>query len=115
MVDEPTKTIVKDNRQEHTALPSVEHLLFKAPLYATFSLNDDLNEVKILYNRAHDAQGRYVRTMIDGYCPQCKRDSPFRIDGIVIPSGEPWTNIRLRHSFDQMTVTCSRSEHHKIR
>jgi len=95
-------------------LPSVETLLFKAPLYATFTLNDDLSEVKILYGRVIK-NGRQADTKLDGFCPFCKRDTTFTVDGISIPGGDPWNNIKDRYAFDQMSVSCARSEHHLIR
>jgi hypothetical protein len=106
---------VKGQPPEHPALPSVEYLLFKAPLYATFALNDDLGDVKVLYNRVQDAKGHHVYTKIDGYCPYCKRDSTFKVDGISLPAGDPWTYIKARYAFDQMTITCTRNENHPIR
>jgi hypothetical protein len=122
MVGEPPKKIMKGKpaeqgeppKQPDPFLPSVEHLLFRAPLYARFSLNDDLRDVKVLYGRVEDAGGRHVVTKIDGYCPQCQRDSTFRVDAISIPSGDPWNNIKKRAVFERMSITCSRNEGHYV-
>src|SRR5689334_5348846 len=94
--------------------PSVEEFLFNAPLYAEFVLNDDLEDVKILYSHVF-RDGRHIETKIDGFCPHCKRDSTFVVDGISIPSGDPWKNIKDRFAYDEMTITCTRKEHHKVR
>lgn len=95
-------------------LSSVENLLFQAPLYATFSLSDDMKHVEILYGRV-SVGGRFSKAKVDAFCPFCKRDATFEIDGISIPGGDPWTKIKERIAFDQMTVSCTRNEYHTIR
>jgi hypothetical protein len=96
-------------------LPSVETLLFKAPLYASYTLNDDLADVRILYGNAEDEDGEHVETKFDAFCPFCKKDTTFTVKPIHIPSGDPWTKIKQRYSFDSMRVQCARHEHHVIR
>jgi hypothetical protein len=95
------------------ALPSVEHLFFKSPLYVQFSLSD--KDVEILYGRVQDDDGRRVKTKIDGYCQFCKRDSTFTVNSINIAAESTWTNIKTRYAFEQMTISCARSESHDIR
>ena len=95
-------------------LPSVETLLFKAPLYATFALSDDLEHVRILYGRVVQ-NGRSVPSKVDGFCPFCKRDTTFAVQPINIPGGDPGNNIKQRYAFEHMRIVCARDEYHSIR
>jgi hypothetical protein len=52
---------------------------------------------------------------VDGFCPHCKRDSTFVVDGISIPDGDPWAHIETRRAYEQFTISCTRVEAHKIR
>lgn len=82
-------------------------------MYATFALNDDLNDVRILYGRVKES-GR-DETKFDTFCPFCKKDSTFTLSAISIPSGDPWKNIKERYAFDQLSVTCARHDNHVMR
>ena len=95
------------------ALPSVEALLFRAPLYTKFALDDDLKDVRILYGRVNEM--RADDTKFDSFCPFCEKDTTFTLSPISIPNGEPWTRIKERYAFDQLSVKCARHAHHVIR
>lgn len=94
-------------------LPSVEALLFKAPLYTTFALDDDLWDVRILYGYVEEVGAD--DTKFDAFCPFCKKDTTFKLRPISIPGGEPWAKIKERYAFDQLSVTCARHDHHVMR
>lgn len=97
------------------SFPSIDRFLFGSPLYAKYSLGETLEHVEILYGRVPTGRGQITtNARVDGYCPHCKRESTFVVDGISIPGGDPWTNIKSRHAFDRFTISCTRNENHSI-
>jgi hypothetical protein len=97
--------------------PGLVEFLFNSPLYAKFQLADDLNEVRELYGRVETfglgSDDGHAR--IDGFCPSCGKESTFLVNGISIPSGDPWARIKTRHAFEGFDITCLREDFHKIR
>jgi hypothetical protein len=116
MSDTPPNRIVKGTPNNSGSgppeLPSIEHLLFKAPLYAEFSVT--MAHMEVLYAHVNRG-GRYYKGKIDGYCLHCKQDATFTVDGVYIPGGDPWDKIAQRYAFDEMNVTCARNEYHSVR
>jgi hypothetical protein len=107
------KSEKRRNDSKPPIVGSVEDLLFNTPLYATCGVTR--KHVEILYGRATDVFGHRTDSKIDGYCPFCKREATFEINAISIPSGDPWDNIEYRHAFDNMSITCVRSDTHRIK
>jgi hypothetical protein len=95
--------------------PAIAEFLFNSPLYAEYQLADDLKDVEVLCGRVSNFRGSSSKAKVDGYCPFCKKDTTFTVDGISIPSGDPWKSIKSRWAFDQFTITCSREELHQIK
>lgn len=91
-------------------IQSIEQFLFEIPLYAQYKAPDDEN-LKWLSDLYGKTRG-IVR--IDGYCPYCHRESTFTVRGVGIPSGDPWSNIKTRFAYDEMYITCVRSDSHNI-
>jgi hypothetical protein len=98
---------------DDSPFPPIEKFLFGSPLYAKYVLSDD--DVRILFGRMRTSGGEFGKAKIDGYCPHCKKDSTFTVDGISIPSGDPWAKIKTRYAFDRFSITCTRNENHEIR
>jgi hypothetical protein len=118
MIDQPPRKIVKGKPGQGDSdgpppLPSIEHLLFKAPLYSEFSVTRE--QMEVLYGRVTVDDRSFTKGKIDGYCLSCKQDSTFTVNGVSIPGGDPWNNIGTRYAFDTMTITCARKESHWIR
>jgi hypothetical protein len=94
--------------------PALDIFLFNTPLYTQYQLNDDLIDVRSLCGRVKSSQGEFGKAIVDGFCPHCKRDSTFKVEGISIVSGTSWENIKRRHAHDEFAITCSRDANHKI-
>lgn len=72
-------------KNEPPPLPSVATLLFEAPLYTKYRLDDEA--ARILYGRVPEDFGdEYVVTKVDGYCPTCKKNTTYSIKPIDYPS-----------------------------
>ena len=94
-------------------LSSLEQFLFEVPLYVSYNVrHTNVTDDKVL-------KGLYGRTgktnRVDGYCPFCHRASTFTVTGKSIPNGIPWENIAERNAYDDLYITCVRSEYHIIR
>lgn len=87
--------------------------MFEAPLYATFSLGEDLKHASIMYGRVKGT-GRHDRVTADAFCPFCKSDSTFAINGVRLYSSDEWNDIKERFAYDEMRITCTRNENHQI-
>ncbi|NOD86339.1 MULTISPECIES: short-chain dehydrogenase [unclassified Ruegeria] len=52
------------------------------------------------------------QTRVDGHCPFCKQSATFEIAAATtIPSGDPWSNVFDRRSFDRVDLVCTRAGH----
>jgi hypothetical protein len=115
MENEPPKNVLAQLMAElpkgPPPLPSIQHLLFEAPLYKAYSLGEDLEHYRRIYGRALDNYNQHYTPTLDGYCRDCQSSATFAIIGAHIPSGDAWTGIRLRHAFDAMEIKCTRHQH----
>ena len=64
---------------------------------------------------AWSCRGSRWRHKLDGYCPGCKQNTTYKIDGISIPGGDRWNNIKTRLAYEVMHIICSRHDWHRVR
>ncbi|OMQ44911.1 hypothetical protein [Ensifer sp. 1H6] len=89
-------------------LETIEQLLFEAPLYAEFTLNDDL---KLLSGLAGRTETNYK---FDAHCPYCRKTTTWVLDNTFGLSGVSWQYVKTRKQFEDASVTCSRDHAHKV-
>lgn len=97
---EPPKRIVS---KWSVPKKGVEAFLFGAPLYAQFEFTE--LELEIICGRSKPP------TILDGYCKNCMRETSFTIDTIFVPADQ---DLKKRHAFDRLTITCVRNAHHQV-
>ena len=90
-------------------LPSVQHLIFEAPLYASYHIDPSSSVLEALYR----VSGRISR--IDGHCPYCHRASTFSVFGQSLPVGFIWNDLEDRVAYDEISAVCVRDDAHKMR
>lgn len=95
---------------EYPKLQGLEHFLFEVPLYAPHVLTEDFSHRHLYgWRKPYEPEVR-----IDGHCPYCNRESTFSVGFQHVPAGDPRTKIAERVAHDQMTISCSRNEYHRI-
>lgn len=100
--------------KELPPLESIADFLLNAPLYTEYKLADDLEVLSHLTSKTAAAAGRWNKKL-DGYCPQCRRETTYTYSGFNIPSGQPWDDVKKRYCFEEVTLTCGRIDWHLIR
>ncbi len=95
-------------------LPSVEVLLFEAPLYTRYKLDDDLELARRLYGQIEEFMEPET-VKVDGYCPKCQKDTTYNLLRISYDGQRAWKDhIPTRHSFDTLYIRCGREDWHVI-
>ena len=94
--------------KEIETLSSLEQFFFEVPLYASFKLDAESDELEALYRQSGVQR-------VDGHCPFCHRDSTFTVNGQYLHDDSSWWNINLRVAFDSASITCVRHDSHELR
>jgi hypothetical protein len=94
---------------EAPPFPATDHFLLSSPLYAKYTLGQDLLAAKTLYKHPNDSSS----LKIDGYCPYCRKDTTFTVTKAEVAPSE-WQRMGARHSNDRLQLHCARSYSHEI-
>jgi hypothetical protein len=56
-----------------------------------------------------------VKIKVDGHCVQCGREATFDVHGNYLTNPSDWGKIAKRHALDDVSIECTRNEHHSAR
>jgi hypothetical protein len=101
--------------QEKTATPvtTLANFLLDAPLYEEFEMGGGDEEFLAELSGRTDRQKKGVAAKLDGYCPNCKRDTTYSLSPIKLGDGH-WADASHRFLFCSAYITCARESWHTL-
>jgi hypothetical protein len=93
------------------SLSPIGEFLFSAPLYTEYLVAKDSAATRSIFKFPNDTT---VETLVDGYCPRCKKDTTFSFRKITLDTND-LAKFAIRSAFEELTLHCARSAQHSVR